>query len=323
MAASEPTERKSRPRKASPNADEAALGLIVASARVALSAARLLSRTPGIHSVLQRSAETGRAARVQGRQKIEHAAQSALSAPEVERLVDGALASPLPETVARSTIDHHLADRLAVELESEAARLMDQFFDSPEFERALERALSSPRVRSALAHTTTSLAEEMADDMRSRAAALDQRLAFGRAREAARFGGAASRTLAFVIDLVAAHLLFLVAATFVALVVSLVGELRPVWLFDALAGAGWALLVGAYFVFFWTLKGQTPGMRIFDVRVVDRRGDPPGIARAIVRFGALLLSIIPLFAGLIPILFDRRRRGLQDLIAGTEVQYAG
>jgi uncharacterized RDD family membrane protein YckC len=38
-----------------------------------------------------------------------------------------------------------------------------------------------------------------------------------------------------------------------------------------------------------------------------------------VRLGALVLAVIPLFAGLLPILVDPRRRGLQDMLAGTVV----
>ncbi len=33
----------------------------------------------------------------------------------------------------------------------------------------------------------------------------------------------------------------------------------------------------------------------------------------------LVLSIVPLFAGFLPVLFDRRRRGLADMLAGTVV----
>jgi uncharacterized RDD family membrane protein YckC len=36
----------------------------------------------------------------------------------------------------------------------------------------------------------------------------------------------------------------------------------------------------------------------------------------------LIVAIIPFFLGLVPILFDARRRGLHDFVAGTTVQYA-
>jgi uncharacterized RDD family membrane protein YckC len=34
-----------------------------------------------------------------------------------------------------------------------------------------------------------------------------------------------------------------------------------------------------------------------------------------------VIAIIPLFAGYLPVLFDSRRRGLPDLLAGTVVVY--
>jgi uncharacterized RDD family membrane protein YckC len=258
--------------------------------------------------LLERSAATGRAARARGRERI-------------ETLVDDALASPLPEAVARSSVEHHVGDRLAAELEPERERLVQQLLDSPEFERALETALSSPKVREALAHQTRSAAAELAVDVHRRAVGVDRTLSLARARDAVRFAGAASRGLAFAIDIVLAELVFLVGATVVGLVVSFVGTLRPAWLFGALAGSAWLLVVCAYFVFFWTLGGQTLGMRMLHVRVVDQDGHAPTFLRAVVRFAALVLAIIPMFAGLLPVLFDRSRRGLHDLVAGTTVVY--
>jgi uncharacterized RDD family membrane protein YckC len=318
--AESPDNRRLRPTEDGPRADDAALGLLVSVARVGLTAARVLERLPGVTPVLERGAETGRAARVRGRERIENAAQSALSAPEVERLVDGALAGPLPETLARSSIEHHVADRVAAQLEPEFERLMQQFVNSAEFERALERALSSPKVREALAHQTTSLADEIAGDVRRRTFRLDDRLAVGEGT--APYAGLASRALAFATDLVLAYLLFLLGATLVGLVVSLVGDLRPAWLFGVIAGAGWFLVVAAYFVFFWTLGGQTPGMRLLHLRVAAAHGDPPSVLRAVLRFGGLVLAIIPMFAGFVPVVFDRRRRGVHDMLAGTVVVYA-
>jgi len=200
------------------------------------------------------------------------------------------------------------AERLVVVFEPEAERMLQQFLDSPQFDEALERALTSPKVREALAQQTTSFAEELLAKLRARLFVLDERCA-----------GLASRTFAFAVDLVLAQVVFLIGSALVGLVVALVGELRPAWLFGSLAGAGWLLLVGAYFAFFWSLGGQTPGMRLAHLRVIDHFGEPPRFVRAVVRFAALIVAIIPMFAGLLPILFDARRRGLHDFVARTFV----
>jgi uncharacterized RDD family membrane protein YckC len=101
-----------------------------------------------------------------------------------------------------------------------------------------------------------------------------------------------------------------------------VGTLRPTWLVGVLLGGGWTLVAGGYLVLFWSGAGRTPGMNLLRVRVRDGSGGPPSVGRAIVRALATWISIIPLFAGYLPVLFDRRRRGLPDLLAGTEVVYS-
>ena len=50
-------------------------------------------------------------------------------------------------------------------------------------------------------------------------------------------------------------------------------------------------------------------------------GKPPSVGRAVVRVVATWISIVPFFLGYVTVLFDGRRRGLPDLIAGTEVVY--
>lgn len=186
--------------------------------------------------------------------------------------------------------------------------MLQQFLDSPEFDHALERVLTSPKIREALTHQTSSYADELATRLRMRLREADRRCA-----------GLASRTAAFAIDLALAQLVFLIVSALVGLVVALVGELRPAWLFGAIAGAGWVFFVGAYFACFWSLAGQTPGMRLVQLSVVGPGGAAPGFLRAVVRFLALLVAIIPMFAGLLPILFDSRRRGLHDFVAQTAV----
>jgi uncharacterized RDD family membrane protein YckC len=137
--------------------------------------------------------------------------------------------------------------------------------------------------------------------------------------EPAPYAGIATRGIALGIDAAVANGIVLLIAALVSLVSSLVGDLRPQWLVAILAVAGWALAVGLYFTVFWSTTGQTPGMRLMRLRVVTADGTPPGFGRALVRLAGLVLAIIPLFAGFLPVLFDSRRRALQDWLAGTVV----
>ena len=63
-------------------------------------------------------------------------------------------------------------------------------------------------------------------------------------------------------------------------------------------------------------------MHLLGLRVRRPSGEPPSVWRSIVRAIGTWISIIPFFAGYIPVLFDARRRGLPDYLAGTEVVYA-
>ena len=149
---------------------------------------------------------------------------------------------------------------------------------------------------------------------------LDERVDMRHAPAAAGFGGVATRAVALVTD---AALIGLTAATLsamITLVASLVGSLRPAWLVGVLLSIGWTLLATVYFAGFWSLLGQTPGMRLMHVRVRGPGGAPLSFLRSLLRVLGLALAIIPCLAGFIPAFFDGRRRGLPDLIAGTTVE---
>ena len=136
------------------------------------------------------------------------------------------------------------------------------------------------------------------------------------------YGGIATRGIALGIDAAIANGIVVVLGALLALVTSLVGgDLRPAWLAALLAAAGWALLVGGYFVLFWSATGQTPGMRLMRLRVTTYQGEPVHFLRALIRLGGLVLAIIPLFAGFLPVLFDDRRRALPDYLARTVVTH--
>ena len=84
----------------------------------------------------------------------------------------------------------------------------------------------------------------------------------------------------------------------------------------------WLALLSGYLVIFWTLTGETPGMRFMGIRVTDRRGAPPSFGRSVRRLLGMYLAAIPLGAGFLLVLVDDHRRGLHDRIAGTLVIHA-
>jgi uncharacterized RDD family membrane protein YckC len=136
------------------------------------------------------------------------------------------------------------------------------------------------------------------------------------------YAGVATRAVALAVDAALAQLIVFTAGAILALVGSLVADVRLDTLGRVLAATAWVAVVGAYFVLFWSTAGQTPGMRLMSIKVMTQRGVHPGVTRSLVRVIGLGLAILPLFLGFLPVLFDARRRGLHDLLAGTVVLYA-
>ena len=80
------------------------------------------------------------------------------------------------------------------------------------------------------------------------------------------------------------------------------------------------VLIVAYFVVMRTrLSGQTLGARAAHVRVVASGGGQLDPATALVRLLVALVSMLVIFLGYLPALFDPQRRTLQDRIARTLV----
>jgi uncharacterized RDD family membrane protein YckC len=71
---------------------------------------------------------------------------------------------------------------------------------------------------------------------------------------------------------------------------------------------------------FWRYCGATPGKIAVAVKIVDARtGEPPSLARLVLRFFAYFISALPLYLGFLWIAVDRRKQGWHDKIARTIV----
>jgi uncharacterized RDD family membrane protein YckC len=277
-----------------------------------------------------------RAAARAWRGPLETAAEDVLSSPEVGRILDRALAGPLPEEFARSLARHNVVERVVRELEEagELERLLGRALDSPRsveivdrviasdaFRAALERSLSGPELHAAISSTSSGLAEQVAGQVRRSATRLDGRVGSSAAKTA-EFAGVASRGLALVVDALAVAVLSLLLGGAIGLVSSLVGGIRPHSLAALLLGAGGGIVAVVYFTLFWSTAGQTPGMRLAGVRVYGPGSEGRlSAGRALVRTVGLALAIIPCFLGFVPALFDSRRRALPDYLANTVVRY--
>ena len=274
------------------------------------------------------------------RDQLETAIDEVLSAPEIARVIDRALAGPLPEEITRSLVRHRVLERVVAELAStgELDRLLaqalasprtvdvtDQVLASDQMRRTVEEVVASPAVRAAITRQTTGFFEEVADRVSAAAVRLDDRLTLRRWEPSAEppppFAGIVTRALALAADALLTIALYMLVVGSVALIGSLVGGLRPHWLVGVLLAVGWAVIAGGYFIFFWSSAGRTPGMHLMRLRVRTSTGAFPTARRSFVRLIGLAVSIAVLFVGFLPILVDKRRRGLADFLAQTVVVY--
>lgn len=140
----------------------------------------------------------------------------------------------------------------------------------------------------------------------------------------AAFAGFATRLLAFAADAVVIDVVAAFVALVVAAALSIIDTPQVLDKLVAIVGAAVAVLwMIGYFVFFWSADGQTPGNRMMRIRVQDAAtGGPLSARRAFVRVLLLPVSAIPLFAGFLMILVDRRRRALHDRLIHSVVVYA-
>ncbi len=136
------------------------------------------------------------------------------------------------------------------------------------------------------------------------------------------YAGLVTRAVALVVDAVLIDLIAVLVGGATSLVASALGGGASVNLVGAiLGGSAWFLWSGAYFVGFWMVTGQTPGSRLLGIRVLPAGGGQIGFSRASRRFVGLVLAMLPLGAGFIRVLFDDRRRGFHDRLAGTVVRW--
>lgn len=135
-----------------------------------------------------------------------------------------------------------------------------------------------------------------------------------------RYVGLATRVVAFAVDAALINLVALIVSVAAALILSLFHlpkDLKTV--LAAIGGAAYILWTVGYFTAFWSTTGQSPGARVMQIRVVRRKAGPLKPRRALLRCVGVVLGALPLFAGYVLILFDARRRGFQDRLAGTIV----
>jgi uncharacterized RDD family membrane protein YckC len=257
---------------------------------------------------------------------IEEAIVRALRSPAVERaLVRVIERNAVQDAIQRALSSDEVAEAVVTALDSQLAdRVWGEILASDKAQMLVERIAEAPEVRAAIAEQGVGLITDIGRRLTKITEALDdsaERLAHkivGRSGEETETDqvGLVTRGLAAGVDLAIVALVLALGSRLLDAVV-LRGDGMPVALAVALA-----LLCGAaFFVAFWSLIGQTPGMRFLSIRLSVDGSREVGLPRALVRILAVPLALLPLGAGVLWVLVSTTRRGWHDHLAGTTVVY--
>jgi uncharacterized RDD family membrane protein YckC len=282
--------------------------------------ARSVSKAAGIDRAVETAAEEAIVAAVES-EAVERAIARVLQGPAVEEAMNSALES--------DAVKHALIDALDSELVDEVWR---RLLASNEAQRLVERIAEAPEIRAAISAQSMGLIEDVGHTIGNGTRRLDgvvervaRRILFRKRRsEPTDRAGAVTRGLAFGLDVLIVNLGFSGLAAVAALIASaFTGNGNGVSSFALAAGTAlWFTLGSLYLVGFWSLAGQTPGMRFLGIRLdVEARGLPFG--RAVKRLVGMALATIPFCLGFLGILFDERRRAWDDRLSGVDVVYEG
>lgn len=130
----------------------------IAAGRVVLWPARLALRAPLVGSAADRVAE---ALAREGREALAHS--RARAEIDADRVIQAILDDPRTERLFDRVLESHLIDHVS-----------ERVLSGPEIQRIIDRVATSPEVREAIAQQSSSLANEVVTDVRTRSEGADE-----------------------------------------------------------------------------------------------------------------------------------------------------
>lgn len=254
---------------------------------------------------------------------VEEAILRALRSPAVGRAIERAMAGHVE---AAGLSSDELARIVKQALETEAAgQAWDEVLESRELQMLIERIAEAPEIRSAIAAQGAGLVTDIGVKLTRLTEAFDDALErIVRHREPdseTNQAGLATRLVAFSIDFGLLFALYSLASGVIASVVSFAFGSTLTLAGGIVVGVTGYLLGGAILVLFWALGGQTPGMRVLSIRLVQDGSRDVTLGRAIKRLFALAVALLPLGLGYFWIVRNPSRHAWHDTMTGTEIIY--
>lgn len=266
---------------------------------------------------------------------IEESLVRALRSPAVERAIVRLIEqNAVQDALGRALAQDELADAIIKALESDVAdRVWADILASPKAQMLVERIAEAPEVRAAI----TQQGAGLITDVGRRLTVLTERLDDALERAAHRLlrkpgheaetneVGLLTRALAAGIDFALLSALYSLASGLLASVIPVLfglesGESLPTWALAVVVAIGFTA-GGSIVVGFWSLVGQTPGMRFLSIRLDVDGSREVGLGHAVRRLFGVALALAPAGLGFLAILVSPTRRGWHDRLAQTKVVY--
>jgi uncharacterized RDD family membrane protein YckC len=299
--------------------DPAPNGSLPLSARllgVGVQGAKAVGKATGIDRAVEVAAEEAIVAAVES-EAVERAMARVLRGPIVEEAVEGALESDAVKRALLEAMDSELVDEV-----------WHRLLASDQAQQLVERIAEAPEVRAAISAQGAGLLEDIGRTVGKLARRLDDsferivRRIFFRKRRAvvSDHAGAVSRAGAFVIDGVFVNLAFTAIVAIATLIDNAFGGGGGGASNFAIAigSTAWVGLGSLYLVAFWSLAGQTPGMRFLGIRLSEERLP---LRRSLKRLIGLWLSVVTFGIGYLGVVFGEQRRAWEDRFSGAFVIY--
>lgn len=251
----------------------------------------------------------------------ENAIARVINGPVIEQAVSEAMASEAVEKAIIEALDSEMTERI-----------WDHVLDGPHTQRLIERIAEAPEVRAAIAAQGIGLIGDLGYQVSRVTRVIDfigerivRRILFRprRTTPTARTGFF-TRALAVGIDLLIVNGALAVLGAAISWLSDSIGITSGQEIPSALVAVGailWFLSASLYLIVFWSLSGQTIGMRFLDIRMEKDGSFRIGRKAAVRRLVGFWLSAAALGIPFLTVLVKVNRRGFHDRLGGTMVYF--
>ncbi len=121
-----------------------------------------------------------------------------------------------------------------------------------------------------------------------------------------------SRLLSIFYDSLIVFFIIVIMIIVIQLIVGQGKEIPAEHIIHKILKSFWLFISFLYFGYFWTKRGQTPGMSVWKIKVVNKHNELISWSESLIRYITALFGL-----GLLLIPFNKPRQAIQDIMSKT------